>query len=227
MTGTGVGYTSAPTVTITDSGGAGSGAVAFASAGTEVKMVPALFNPAYPTWPQDGRPGGVPDPTTMGPSLYQIGTEGGFLAQVAVVPPQPVDYDYNRRSVTFGGVTSKSLYLPPAVRADVIVDFSGAKDGDTFILYNDAPAPMPLYDTRYDYYTDDEDQTAIGGAPTTAPGFGPNTRTVMQIRIKGTPTAPYNLAALTDGPAGGLRRGTGQDRGAQLGLQCCLRHQLP
>ena len=196
VTNKGVGYTSAPTVTITDIGGTGSNAVAFASANTEVHMVPALANPAYPTWPQDGRPGGVPDPTTMGPSMYQLGNEGGFLAQVAVVPPQPVDYDYNRRSVTFGSVTSKSLYLPPAVRADVIVDFSGAKDGDTYILYNDAPAPMPLYDSRYDYFTDDPDQTAIGGAPTTAPGFGPNTRTVMQIRIKGTPTAPYNLAAL-------------------------------
>jgi len=196
VTAPGVGYSSAPTVNITDSGGPGIGAVAFASAGTEVKMVPALYNPVYPTWPQDGRPGGVPDPTTMGPNWYQIGNEGGFLAQVAAVPPQPVDFDYNRRSVTFGGVTSKSLYLPPAVRADVVVDLSSYQDGDTVILYNDAPAPMPLYDTRYDYFTDDPDQTTIGGAPATAPGFGPNTRTVMQIRIRGAATAPYNLAAL-------------------------------
>lgn len=196
VTNAGVGYTSAPTVTITDGGGTGTGAVAFASAGTEVHMVPSLANPAYPTWPSDGRPGGVPDPTTKGPSMYLIGNEGGFLAQVAVVPPQPVDYDYNRRSVTFGSVTSKSLYLQPAVRADVVVDLSSYNDGDTLILYNDAPAPMPLYDTRYDYFTDDPDQTSIGGAPTTAPGFGPNTRTIMQIRIKGTPTGPYNLAAL-------------------------------
>ena len=196
VTSTGAGYTGAPTVTITDNGGTGSGAVAFASANTEVHMVPALANPAYPTWPQDGRPGGVPDPTTKGPDLYQIGNEGGFLADVAVLSPQPVDFDYNRRSVTMGSVTSKALYVPTAVRADVVVDLSGAQDGDTYILYNDAPAPMPLYDSRYDYFTDDPDQTAIGGAPTTAPGFGPNTRTIMQIRIKGTPSAPYNLAAL-------------------------------
>ena len=196
VTSSGEGYTSAPTVTITDNGGPGSGAVAFASANTEVHMVPALANPAYPTWPQDGRPGGVPDPTTKGPDFYQIGNEGGFLAEVAVVPSNPADYDYNRRSVTLGSVTSKSLYVPPAVRADVIVDLSGAQDGDTYILYNDAPAPMPLYDSRYDYFTDDPDQTAIGGASATAPGFGPNTRTIMQIRIKGTPTSPYNLAAL-------------------------------
>jgi len=167
-----------------------------ASWGTEVKMVPASPNPAAPTWPTDGRPGGVPDPTTAGPSWYQIGNEGGMLAQVAVVPPQPVDFDYNRRSVTFGGVTSKSLYLPPAVRADVVVDLSSYLPGDTVILYNDAPAPMPLYDTRYDYFSDDPDQTLIGGAPSTPPGFGPNTRTIMQIRIKGTTTGAFNLGAL-------------------------------
>ena len=96
---------------------------------TEVRMVPASPNPAYPTWPRDGRDGGVPDPTTQGPDICQIGNEGGFLAKVAVIPPQPVDFDYNRRSVTFGGVTSKSLYLPPAVRADIIVDFSAVPPG--------------------------------------------------------------------------------------------------
>ena len=139
-----------------------------------------------PTWPKDGRDGGVPDPTTAGPDFWQIGNEGRFPGQVRG-SPQPVDYDYNRRSVTFGAVTSKSLYLPPAVRADVIVDLSKYAAGDTLILYNDAPAPMPLYDTRYDYFTDCPDQTAIGGAPTIPAGFGPNTRTVMQIRIT-TPT---------------------------------------
>jgi len=165
---------------------------------TEVKMVEACPNPAFPTWPEDGRPGGVPDPETAGPAWYQVGNEGGFLAKVAVIPPQPVDFDYNRRSVTFGGVTSTSLLLPSAVRADVVVDLSSYSDGDTLILYNDAPAPMPLYDTRYDYFTDDPDQTAIGGAPPTPEGFGPNTRTIMQIRIKGTATPPYDLAALQE-----------------------------
>jgi FtsP/CotA-like multicopper oxidase with cupredoxin domain len=199
VTNPGVGYTSAPTITIADT--TGSNTVAFASAGTEVHMVPALANAAYLTWPSDGRPGGVPDPTTMGPSWYQIGNEGGFLAQVQVVPPQPIDFDYNRRSVTIMDMTSRSLFLLPAVRADVVVDLSSYKDGDTLIVYNDAPAPAPLYDTRNDYYTDDPDQTAIGGAPATAPGFGPNTRTVMQIRIKATAPAqpPWKgLAALTN-----------------------------
>jgi FtsP/CotA-like multicopper oxidase with cupredoxin domain len=169
---------------------------------TEVSMVPASpvpGNPLYATWPVDGRPGGVPDPATAGPHIWQIGNEGGFLAQLADVPAQPVDFDYNRRSVTFGGVTSKSLYMPSAVRHDVVVDFSGATAGDVLILYNDAPAPMPLFDTRYDYFTDDEDQSLIGGAYPTAPGFGPNTRTIMQIRV-GAPLAQptVTLADLTD-----------------------------
>jgi FtsP/CotA-like multicopper oxidase with cupredoxin domain len=188
---------------------------------TEVSMVPAAPHPNCsailttqctcvtgheppgcfpPTWPKDGRDGGVPDPATAGPDMWQIGNEAGFLAKVAVVPPQPVDFDYNRRSVTFGGVTSKALYLPPAVRADIVVDFSPAaySPGDIFILYNDAPAPMPLFDTRYDYFTDDPDQTSIGGAPTTPAGFGPNTRTIMQIKLGDPPlvASPVNLTNL-------------------------------
>jgi FtsP/CotA-like multicopper oxidase with cupredoxin domain len=163
---------------------------------TEVKMVPAVPNDAYPTWPRDGRDGGVPDPTTQGPTIYQIGNEGGFLPQVAVIPPQPVDFDYNRRSVTFGGMMAYSLLLLPAERADVVVDFSAYAPGTTLILYNDAPAPAPLFDSRYDNYTGSPDQTAIGGAPATSVGFGPNTRTIMQIRIAGTATPPFDVGAL-------------------------------
>ncbi len=197
VTNPGSGYTSAPTVTIADTApGVGTGATAACSMNTEVKMVPASPDPDYPTWPVDGRPGGVPDPTTQGPPMYQIGNEGGFLANVRVVNPQPVDYDYNRKDVTFGAVTSCSLQIPPAVRADVVVDFSGVPAGSTLILYNDNPAPMPLYDIRNDLFTGCPDLTAMGGAPTTVPGFGPNTRTIMQINIAGTPTAPFNLAAL-------------------------------
>ena len=168
---------------------------------TEVSMVPAIprtVTDPRVKWPSDGRDGGVPDPTTMGPDWIQIGNEGGFLTKPAVIPAQPIDYDYNRRSVTFGGVTSKSLLMLPAFRADVVVDFSAVPRGSTLILYNDAPAPMPLYDSRNDYFTGDPDQTPNGGAPTTPPGFGPNTRTVMQIRIDpaGIPAPPFNIANL-------------------------------
>jgi spore coat protein A len=45
------------------------------------------------------------------------------------------------------------------------------------------PPPFPGGDIRNDYYTGDFDLTQIGGAPTTQAGFGPNTRTLMEIRV--------------------------------------------
>ena len=72
---------------------------------------------------------------TAGPDMLQIGNECGFLAKVAVIPAQPVDYDYDRTSATFGNVTSTGIWLPPAVRADVVVDFSQYQPGDVLILY--------------------------------------------------------------------------------------------
>lgn len=167
---------------------------------TEVKMVDAVKHKTDPNWPplwpSDGREGGVPDPYTSGPSWIQIGTEGGFLPAPAIIPPQPIDYNYNRRDVVVLNVTSHSLMLGPAERADVIVDFSQVPSGSTLILYNDAPAPVPAFDTRNDYYTGDPDQSGTGGAPTTIAGYGPNTRTIMQIVISGTPSAPFDVTAL-------------------------------
>jgi hypothetical protein len=163
---------------------------------TEVKMVPAVPNPAFPTWPTDGRNGGVPDPTTAGPPWIVIGNEGGFLPQVAVIPSQPLGFEYSRLVPTILDVSSHSLLLMPAVRADVIVDFS-AFAGKTLILYNDAPAPMPLFDERNDIYTNGPDMTSTGGAPSSTAGFGPNTRTVMQVRVASSPVSPaFDLAAL-------------------------------
>jgi len=169
---------------------------------TEVSMVPASPNPAFPTWPSDGRAGGVPDPTTAGPNIIQIANEGGLLPHVAVIPAQPIDFEYNRRAITVLDVTSQSLLMGPANRADIITDFSGVPIGSVLIVYNDSPAPMPLFDPRNDLFSGDPDQSAtgsnIGGPPSTAPGFGPNNRTIMQIRINpaGVPTAAFNLAQL-------------------------------
>jgi FtsP/CotA-like multicopper oxidase with cupredoxin domain len=185
-------------VTITDPNlpgtplGLGSGAKAVACVNTEVKMVAASPNPAFPTWPTDGRDGGVPDPLTAGPDWMLIGNESGFLAQETNLPAQPIDFEYNRQSIPLAGMTSRSLLLLPAQRADVVVDFRGYHDGDTLILYNDAPAPAPNYWAQNDYYTDDPNLDNIQ-RPTTPPGFGPNTRTVMQIRITGTTTAGFNF----------------------------------
>jgi FtsP/CotA-like multicopper oxidase with cupredoxin domain/fibronectin type 3 domain-containing protein len=153
----------------------------------EVSMVPAIATPGYPaTWPADGREGGVPDPFHRGPSMIQIGTEGGFLPSPVELPNQPVDFVYNRRDIVVLNVSSKTLFLGPAERADVIVDFSQYA-GKTLILYNDSPAPVPAFDPRNDYYTGAPDHSltgdGTGGAPSTLPGYGPNTRTLMQIRV--------------------------------------------
>ncbi|WLT32292.1 multicopper oxidase domain-containing protein [Geothrix sp. PMB-07] len=169
-----------------------------APGGTEVPMVPSAPNTAWPaTWPTDGRDGGVPDPAAAGPSFIQIGNESGFLPSPVVIAPQPIGYNYNRRDIVVLNVQDKALFLGPAERADVIVDFS-AYAGKTLILYNDGPAPVPAFDSRLDYYTGDPDQTDSGGAATTQPGYGPNIRTIMQINVAASAPAPaFDLAALS------------------------------
>jgi FtsP/CotA-like multicopper oxidase with cupredoxin domain len=172
----------------------------------EVTMVPAVTGTpgtaGYSTDITDGRAGGVPDVRTGGPKMIQIGTEGGVLPNAVTLPNSPLGYEYNRRSITVTNVSNKNLMLGPAERADVIVDFSQVNLAacSNIILYNDSPAPVPAFDPRYDYYTGDPDQTSTGGAPTTAAGYGPNTRTVMQFRVdpaKGVAPA-FNAAALTN-----------------------------
>ena len=122
-------------------------------------------------WPTDGRDGGVPDPTTAGPSFFMIGNEAGLLPQLSKIDNRPVVYEFARRSITVLNVYGKALFMAPAERADVVVDFTGLA-GSTLILYNDAPAPVPAFDPRVDYYTGDPDQSMdpvlgnfTGGAP--------------------------------------------------------------
>jgi FtsP/CotA-like multicopper oxidase with cupredoxin domain len=183
----------------------------------EVTMVPASPDPSIPfplDWTTatdgpgirpdilDGRTGGVPDPRTMGPSWIQIGTEGGMLPSPVVLDPKPVGYQYNLKNIVVLNVSKKSLWLGPAERADVVVDFSQYA-GQTLILYNDSPAPVPANDPRTDYYTGHPDYTATGGAPTTLPGYGPNTRTVMQIKVASLSPAgdPVSAVTVTNGGA--------------------------
>lgn len=166
----------------------------------EVNMVPAAVpcTSLPENWPTDGRDGGVPDPNAVGPKMIQFGSEGGFLPAPVVLDNTPVGYEYNRRSITVLNVTNKTLFLGPAERAEIIIDFSQVPDGSKVILYNDAPAPVPGFDPRYDYYTNNPDLTSSGGAPSTLPGYGPNTRTILQFQVSNSlGTAPeYNLAAL-------------------------------
>src|ERR1700756_4080156 len=137
---------------------------------------------AQAMWAADGRAGGAPDPRNAGPAWVQIGSEGGLLPAPVVIPPTAINYEQNTRSITIGSVAVHGLWLGPAERADVIVDFSQFAN-KTLILYNDAPAPAPAIDSRLDFFTDDGDQTPIGGAPNTPAGYGPNTRTIMQVIV--------------------------------------------
>ena len=94
-----------------------------------------------------------------------------------------------------GNVDKHSLLLAPAERADVIVDFSKFA-GKTLILYNDAPAAFPARIACYDYYTGGPDLMPAC-APSTLPGYGPNTRTIMQVNIgTGGGAKAFDLKAL-------------------------------
>ena len=145
-------------------------------------------------------PNVFPTPDTsispVGPNWIQIGTEGGFLPAPVVVPNQPITWITDPTRFDYGNVKDHSLLVAPAERVDVIVDFSQFA-GQTLILYNDAPAAFPARIPCYDYYTGAPDMSPTCAA-STLPGYGPNTRTVMQVKVSDiTPPAPvYDLKAL-------------------------------
>ena len=108
-----------------------------------------------------------PDPSRPGPTMYQIGTEGGFLPAVVPHPNGiPLPFDPGPIPGTRPIPTEPfNLLLAPAERADVLIDFTGLA-GKSFILYNDAPAPFPGGDPRNDYFTGRPGpDRQIGGAP--------------------------------------------------------------
>jgi len=155
------------------------------------------------TWPTDNRLGGVPTPASVGPALHQIANESGWLAKVNTIEPTPIAYIQDKGRITVLNPDTMALFLGPAERADVVVDFSQYA-GKTLIVYNDSGAPVPAGDPRNDLFTGVGDQAGSGGAEDTKPGYGPNTRTMMQIRVKPLaanqqPAAPLNLAALESG----------------------------
>ena len=138
-----------------------------------------------------------------GPSWVQIGTEGGFLPAPVVVPNQPITWITDPTRFDFGNVDNKALLLAPAERADVVVDFSQYR-GKTLILYNDAPAAFPARVAGYDYSTGGPDLTPAG-APSTLPGYGPNTRTIMQVNVStATPAIAFDRPNTTADRMGAL-----------------------
>ena len=133
-------------------------------------------------------PNVFPTPDTSkspaGPDWIQIGNESGFLPAPTVVKNQPITWITDPTRFDFGNVDKHALLLAPAERADTVVDFSKYA-GKTLILYNDAPAAFPARVACYDYYTGDPDLTPAC-APSTLPGYGPNTRTIMQVKVNAT-----------------------------------------
>ena len=152
------------------------------------------------TWPTDGRLGGIPNPAGVGPTIYQIASEGGWLPKVAKYEPAPINYitDKGRIVVLNVDYGKSGLFIAPAERADVVIDFSEYA-GKTLLVYNDSGAPVPAGDPRNDTFTGVGDQAGSGGAEDTKPGFGPNTRTMMQIKVKAMePDRSFSPVALDE-----------------------------
>ena len=178
------------------------GSVAPAPEFTGVACTEVALNPAEVAAALDD-PTIFPTPIagTEGPAWIAIGNEGGFLPAPVVVPAQPTTWVNDPTVFNAGNVDQHSLLTAPAERHDVIVDFSQFA-GHTLILYNDAPAAFPARDPRYDYYTGNGNYIDTGGAPSTLPGYGPNTRTVMQIKVSGSGgsgpanAVPGNISAI-------------------------------
>ena len=209
---------------------------------TEVEMcaVPGAAGPAgqvcwdaaaFPNWPSDGRVEGVPNPAKLGPDIIYIGTEGGFLPKPVVLKGQPLTWVGDPTFFNAGNIDMFNLFIGPAERADVIIDFS-AWGGKELIFYNDASAAVPAFDPRFDYVTGAPDMSDSGGYGRVPPwneavpgaqlegpqvGYGPNTRTVMKFRVAAGPGSPFDLAALQArwapgfNPDGTVRVGVFQD----------------
>jgi spore coat protein A len=121
------------------------------------------------------------DTANPGPAMTLIGTEGGFLD--GTMAPKGVVYD---------NTVAMPLILAPAERADVIIDFSKVKTAGKgplcFILCNDAPVPFPGGTPLADFHPGNN-KLAVPPLP----GYGPNTRTLLQFRV-------LPLGALTGDP---------------------------
>ncbi|MGO4596840.1 multicopper oxidase domain-containing protein [Terrabacter sp. 2RAF25] len=165
--------------------------------GTEVKLKASELAAAQTDPTVSPTPEGANN-DAYGPDWVQIANEGGFLPAPAVIDgQQPTTWITDPTRFDFGNVDKHSLLLAPAERADVIVDFSKFA-GKTLILYNDSPAAFPARVPSYDYYTGAPDLSPAG-APKILPGYGPNSRTVMQVKIAATsPAQPFNMTGLVN-----------------------------
>ena len=143
------------------------------------KYPPGLFNSP------------VPHSDFVGPDIQMIMNEGGYLPDPvgAIIPSTPANWESNIKNAVFLNIAEMGWYLPPAVRSDAVVDFSAYR-GTTLIMYNNAPAPLPAPDMRLSYYTAMGDQTGGGGSDDVSPGYGPNSRTMVQVYVDSNGVLP-------------------------------------
>ena len=143
------------------------------------KYPPGLFNSP------------VPHSDFVGPDIQMIMNEGGYLPDPvgAIIPSTPANWESNIKNAVFLNIAEMGWYLPPAVRSDAVVDFSAYR-GTTLIMYNNAPAPLPAPDMRLGYYTAMGDQTGGGGSDDVLPGYGPNSRTMVQVYVDSNGVLP-------------------------------------
>lgn len=142
--------------------------------------------------PNFGNPKNAPfvDGAQNQSKVLQIGAEGGFLPKPVLVPTS-APFAINPLT----GLPTGSLFLAPAERADLIIDF-GKYAGKNIILYSDAPAPFPMGDPRNDYFPKwNTTGNPVNGL--TTPGFGPNTRILMRFKVVTATGADAPLAINT------------------------------
>jgi spore coat protein A len=148
-----------------------------------------------PLSPNFGNPTNPPfvDAAQNASAVLQIGAEGGFLPRPALVPTNvPFAID------PITGLPIGSLFMGPAERADLILDF-GNYVGKNIILYSDTPAPFPMGDPRNDYFPGwNKAGNPVNGL--TMPGFGPNTRVLMRFKVVAATGSdlPLTITTATD-----------------------------
>ncbi len=112
------------------------------------------------------------------PDIWQISTDGGLLDSPVNVNFVPFTFNPTGCSEVIlpPDFVDPTLFLAPAERADIIIDFSGF-EGQTLILNNDSVAPFPSGGTELD--------PAVEGL-------------VMQFRVKTTPVADPSFNPVVD-----------------------------
>ncbi len=118
-----------------------------------------------------------------GPQIIQIGSEGGYLLQDV--------YHLNNRFFNPATLTG-NLLLGCAERADFIIDFTG-REGQEFIMYNDAPGPFPAGPPTTDYFLGNPKNPIQPLA-----GTGPDTRNILRIKVVAGASDPQVLPVITD-----------------------------